>query len=216
LKECFLRVNEIFFSVQGESSWSGLPCIFIRLSGCNLRCLYCDSRFAYEEGREYTLEKILKKIQAFSCTLVEITGGEPLLQKNAFLLAKELCDRGYQVLVETNGSIDIKQLDKRVVKIVDIKTPDSGSGESFFRDNIRRLQKKDEVKFVISSKKDYLFAKDMIGKYSLTERAGVLLSVAYGALEPSRVAKWVLKDGLNVRFQLQLNKYIWHPDKRGV
>jgi len=211
-----MKVNEIYFSIQGESSWAGLPCIFIRLTGCNLRCSYCDSSFAYEEGKEYSVEEILKEISRFDCKLVEITGGEPLLQKDLYPLTKKLCDDGYQVLVETNGSIDIGGLDGRVVRIMDIKPPDSGSEMSTNWENIKKLKKRDEVKFVISSKKDYLWAKDIIEKYSLIDKVGVLISVAFGRLEPKDAVKWILKDGLKVRFQLQMHKYIWDPNTRGV
>ena len=211
-----MKVNEIFFSIQGESSWSGLPCIFIRLTGCNLRCSYCDTTFSYEEGKEYSIEEILKNIKGFGCKLVEITGGEPLLQKDIYPLTERLCDEGYQVLVETIGSIDIGGLDERAIKIMDIKTPDSGSDMSTNWENIRKLKEIDEVKFVISSKRDYLWAKDIIEKYSLIDKVTVLISVAFGKLEPRDAVKWILEDGLKVRFQPQIHKYIWDSDTRGV
>jgi 7-carboxy-7-deazaguanine synthase len=216
LKEKFLKINELYLSLQGESSWAGLPCIFVRLSGCNLRCSYCDSSFSYKEGKEYSIEEIAEKINSYRCKLVEITGGEPLLQENTALLAKSLCDAGYRVLIETNGTIDIGNVDRRVILIMDIKTPGSGSNESVRWENIKKLKKDDEVKFVLTNKKDYLWAKDIIKQYGLADRASILISVVYGSLEPKEVAQWILDDGLDVRFQLQLHKYIWDPEKKGV
>lgn len=216
MKEKFLKINELYLSLQGESSWTGLPCIFVRLSGCNLRCSYCDSSFSYEEGKEYSIEEIVERVNSYHCKLVEITGGEPLLQENTALLAKSLCDAGCRVLMETNGTIDIKDVDKRVVLIMDIKTPGSGSTKKVRWENITKLKKDDEVKFVLTDKKDYLWAKDIIKQYGLAERASILISVAYGSLEPKEAAQWILDDGLDVRFQLQLHKYIWDPEKRGV
>lgn len=216
MKEKFLKINELYLSLQGESSWAGLPCIFVRLSGCNLRCSYCDSSFSYKEGKEYSIEEIAEKINSYRCKLVEITGGEPLLQENTALLAKSLCDAGYRVLIETNGTIDIGNVDRRVILIMDIKTPGSGSNESVRWENIKKLKKDDEVKFVLTNKKDYLWAKDIIKQYGLADRASILISVVYGSLEPKEVAQWILDDGLDVRFQLQLHKYIWDPEKKGV
>ena len=216
MKEKFLKINELYLSLQGESSWAGLPCIFVRLSGCNLRCSYCDSSFSYKEGKEYSIAEIAEKINSYRCKLVEITGGEPLLQENTALLAKSLCDAGYRVLIETNGTIDIGNVDRRVILIMDIKTPGSGSNESVRWENIKKLKKDDEVKFVLTDKKDYLWAKDIIKQYGLADRASILISVVYGSLEPKEVAQWILDDGLDVRFQLQLHKYIWDPEKKGV
>ncbi len=211
-----LRVNEIFKSIQGESSYAGIPCVFVRLTGCNLRCSYCDTTYAYDEGAEMSACEILKTIKGYGCKNVCVTGGEPLLQSSVNKLINLLNKNRYKIFVETGGSINIDMLPKAVTRIMDIKCPDSGMENEMDWDNIDRLKSNDEVKFIISSKKDYVWAKRITRKYKLTDRAQILFGVTYGRLKPKTLAGWILKDNLEVRFQLQLQKYIW-PDKvRGV
>ena len=204
-----MKVNEIFKSIQGESSFQGLPCVFVRLTGCNLRCSWCDTTYAYEEGEEMSVDEIIKKVEGYHTPLVEITGGEPLLQEEVYPLTKRLLDLGYKVLIETNGSLDIGRLDKRVIKILDIKCPGSGESDKMRWENLDRLSPKDEVKFVLSNREDYQWAKGVIERYGLADRVTILLSVVYGRLDPKDLAQWILEDNLNVRLQLQLQKYIW-------
>ncbi len=209
-----LKVCETFVSIQGESTYMGLPCFFIRLSGCNLRCVYCDTTYAYEEGVSRTKEEIIREVEAAGLRLVEVTGGEPLLQKETPVLVKELCDRGYKVLVETNGSFNIEQIDSRAVRVVDIKTPGSGMVDKMDMGNLRRLNQRDEVKFVITSREDYLWAKELVLEHSL-EQDKTLFSPAQGFLKPEELAEWIIDDRLYVRFNLQLHKCIF-GDRRGV
>jgi len=211
-----LKVNEIFKSIQGESTFAGLLCVFIRLAGCNLRCTYCDTAYAYGEGRDWKIPDLITRIAEYGCKLVEITGGEPLLQDETRNLAKKLILQGFNVLIETNGSFDISVVDKRVVVIMDVKCPGSGMSRKNLWKNIDFLKHNDEVKFVISNKKDYLWAKSKIREFNLYQRCNILLSAVHGKLEPYELAEWILKDNLQVRFQLQLHKYIWEPDRRGV
>ncbi|MBI5020664.1 MAG: radical SAM protein [Ignavibacteriales bacterium] len=211
-----LDVNEIFYSIQGESTHAGRPCVFVRLSYCNLRCTYCDTEYAFGKGEIISLDSILEKIRSFNCKLVEITGGEPLLQESSFDLMKILCHEGYEVLLETNGSVDISKTDPRVKRIVDFKTPSSGMDNRSMWENVNYLKEGDEVKFVVADRTDYDWAKDKIFKYGLTDSAVVLMSPVFGKLEPIILSEWILQDKLNVRFQLQLHKYIWNPEKRGV
>jgi len=211
-----LRVNEIFKSIQGESSYAGIPSVFVRLTGCNLRCSYCDTTYAYDEGAEMSVNEILSTIKGYGCKNVCITGGEPLLQSSIIKLIDLLKKSHYKIFVETGGSINIDILPKAVTRIMDIKCPDSGMDKEMDWDNIDRLKSSDEVKFIILSKKDYEWAKRITRKYKLTGRAQILFGVAYGRMKPKTLAGWILKDNLEVRFQLQLQKYIW-PDKvRGV
>ncbi len=214
--ESALKVNEIFKSIQGESTFAGLPCAFIRLAGCNLRCAYCDTAYAYEEGQEWSVSDLIIRIAEYGCKLVEITGGEPLLQNETHNLAKNLIRQGFKVLIETNGSLDISAVDKKAVIIMDVKCPGSGMSRKNLWKNIDLLKHNDEVKFVIGSKKDYLWAKSKIREFNLPERCKVIFSAVHGILEPRELAEWILKDNLQVRFQLQLHKYIWEPDRRGV
>lgn len=209
-------VNEIFYSIQGESTFAGLPCIFIRLTGCNLRCRYCDTRYAYEEGRGMSVAAIVAAIEPYRCNLVEITGGEPLLQSETVDLARELIARGKQVLVETNGTLSLEPLSPPIVRIMDIKCPDSGEHERTDWENIRRLRSTDNVKFVISSRVDFDWALAVIQKYHLPARAAILMSPVHGAVPPSLLAEWVLQAGSPIRLQLQLHKYIWPANQRGV
>jgi len=211
-----LRINEIFYSIQGESSLAGLPCIFIRLTYCNLRCSYCDTEYAFYEGTDYTIEKILAEIKKYECKLVEVTGGEPLIQKEVLPLMKILCDSGYDVIIETSGSLSIKEIDKRVKIIMDLKCPSSKMAEKNLYENIDVLKLNDEVKFVIGNRQDYDWSKNVISQYQLTEKCSVLFSNVFEELKPVQLAEWILEDNLKVRFQIQMHKYIWDPKKRGV
>ena len=212
-----LKVNEIFFSIQGESTFSGRPCVFVRLTGCNLRCSYCDTKYAYEEGEYMEVEQIIDRVSSYGCKLVEITGGEPLIQENTPYLIEELIDAGFQVLLETNGTKDINIVDKRCIKIVDIKCPFSGEADKNDFENLKRLGKKDEVKFVIADRKDYEFAKAVLKKWKLVpfKPNPVHFSPVYNILDPKLLAEWILEDRLMVRLNLQLHKLIW-GDLRGV
>ncbi|OHB96297.1 MAG: 7-carboxy-7-deazaguanine synthase [Planctomycetes bacterium RIFCSPLOWO2_02_FULL_50_16] len=207
-----LKVNEIFKSIQGESTYAGLPCIFIRLTGCNLRCNYCDTVYAYENGVEMRIEEILSDIELLGGSLIEITGGEPLLQGETGELVSLLIKRGCRVLVETNGTLDINALPEGTIRIMDLKCPDSGMADKTDWKNVERLRPNDEVKFVLSSRRDYEWAKDVIGKYRLTKKVKVLIGVAFNKLDLERVASWILEDGIDVRLQLQIHRYIWPPD----
>ena len=211
-----LRVNEIFKSIQGESSYAGIACVFVRLTGCNLRCSYCDTTYAYDEGAEISVNEILSTIKGYGCKNVCITGGEPLLQTNVTKLINLLKKNYYKIFVETGGSINIDKLPKAVTRIMDIKCPDSGMDKKMDWGNIERLKHKDEAKFIISSKKDYEWAKRIIKKYKLIDRTQILFGVAYGKMKPKTLAGWILKDNLDVRFQLQLQKYIWPDKTKGV
>jgi 7-carboxy-7-deazaguanine synthase len=216
-KPSTLTINEIYCSIQGESTWVGLPCVFVRLTFCDLRCNYCDTAYAFYEGRKWTLPEIIEKVVAYQCSLVEITGGEPLLQKNVLPLMTELCDRGLTVLIETSGAHDISQVDPRVHRIMDLKTPGSGECHRNRYENIARLTGRDEVKFVIGSREDYLWSKEQLEKFRLTEKCGtVLFSPIFGRIEPRQIVEWILEDKLRVRFQLQLHKFVWPPETKGV
>ncbi|MCL4475025.1 MAG: radical SAM protein [Nitrospirae bacterium] len=211
-----MKVCEIFSSIQGESTYAGMPCVFVRMTGCNLRCSYCDTVYAYEEGTELTGEEIMDKIQAIGLKTVEITGGEPLLQKDVPPLTKKLLDREYRVLIETNGSQDIHGIDERAVIILDIKTPGSGMADKVMLSNLPLLKPQDEVKFVITHRNDYEWAKIFVREHSLMGRCTILFSPAFGMLDPRHLSKWILEDRLEVRLNLQLHKYIYGPDVRGV
>lgn len=211
-----LKINEIFYSIQGESSMMGIPCVFIRLTYCNLRCSYCDTEYAFYDGKDMAIEDIITEVKKYDCNLVEITGGEPLVQENVNDLMKQLCDKGYEVMIETGGSITIKDIDKRVKIIMDLKTPSSKMMNKNLYENIDFLKKGDEVKFVIGNSEDYNWSKEIINKYNLTEKAVVLMSPVFNELQNIELAKWILDDKLKVRFQIQLHKYIWHPETRGV
>ncbi|OEU78671.1 MAG: 7-carboxy-7-deazaguanine synthase [Desulfobacterales bacterium S5133MH4] len=213
-----LKVNEVFYSIQGESSYAGRPCVFVRLTGCNLRCSYCDTQFAYEEGQELEIDRIVKRVAHHQCPLVEITGGEPLIQEETPILISRLLQEGYEVLMETNGSQDISQVDDRCVKIVDIKCPSSRQTGHNDLWNLNRLTSHDEVKFVIADRVDYEYAKQTLDlrDTKLFRKNPVHFSPAFGRLEPTALAEWILEDHLYVRLHLQLHKIIWSPDKRGV
>mgnify|MGYP001564945447 CR=1 FL=1 len=212
-----MKVCEIFYSIQGESTYSGLPCVFVRTAGCNLRCSYCDTRYAYEDGIEMVSEEIIEKIKTYKCRLIEITGGEPLVQLDEVnKLIAILLANGYDVLLETNGSINLQSVDQRVVKIMDLKCPDSGMSKTTCWENINHLIDHDQIKFVLSSRKDYEWAKKIIAKHFAYRKIELLFSTAFNSIKPPEVVKWVLEDSLNVRFQLQIHKYIWDPKTRGV
>jgi 7-carboxy-7-deazaguanine synthase len=210
-----LRVSEIFFSLQGESTFAGLPCVFVRLAGCNLDCFYCDTRYAREGGETLSRATILNRVEEYPCRLVEITGGEPLLQAETPALVVDLADRGWEVLVETNGSLDISVLDPRVVRVMDLKCPSSGETEKMRWDNLTHLTPRDEVKFVVAGREDYLWAKGVVEE-RLPAGPAVLFSPAAGSIPPADLAAWILEDGLAVRLQLQLQKIIWPEEERGV
>jgi 7-carboxy-7-deazaguanine synthase len=211
-----LTVSEIFASIQGETSYSGYPFAFVRLAGCNLRCRYCDTTYAYESGEELPLREVVSRVTAFGLTRACITGGEPLLQPEAFPLAKTLLDRGQVVLVETNGTIPLSRLDPRAVKIMDVKCPGSGEHGGMLWDNFRHLTDRDQVKFVLSSEEDYLYAREIAGRYRLEARWETLFSPVRDLLAPEKLAGWMVADGLDARLQLQIHKIVWGPDRRGV
>ncbi len=211
-----LRVNEIFKSIQGESTYAGTPCVFVRLTGCNLRCSYCDTTYAYEEGIDMSVNEIINKIEDYSCKNVCITGGEPLLQKNIYKLINLLKSKSYRIFVETNGAMNIDLLPGNIIRIMDVKCPDSGMNKEMDCRNLERLRGDDEVKFVMSSKKDYAWAKRIVRKHDLPHKTNVLFGSAYGKLKPKTLAGWILKDRLNVRLQLQLHRIIWPDKTRGV
>ena len=211
-----MKVNEIYHSIQGESSYAGLPCVFVRLTYCNLRCSYCDTEHAFYEGRDYTVEEILQEVGGFDCPLVEITGGEPLMQEEVFLLMDELVAGGYTVLLETGGSLDVGRVNPKVIKILDLKCPGSGESRRNHYANLAKLQSRDEVKFVIGDRADYLWARRALQEHHLPDRCSVLFSTVFGKLSPRQLAEWLLEDNLKVRLQLQMHKYIWGPEARGV
>jgi len=212
-----LIVNEIFNSIQGESLYTGLRCTFIRLTGCNLRCSYCDTKYAYMEGTSLTIAEIMERISDYQCPLVEITGGEPLIQSETPLFIINLIENGYTVLLETNGTIDISHIDERCIKIVDIKCPGSGESGKNILDNLNRLNVKDQVKFVISNHEDYEYAKDIIKQIPVGFlRENILISPVPGKMDFSDLANRILEDKLMVRFHIQLHKIIWPDINRGV
>lgn len=211
-----LKVNEIYYSIQGESSKAGLPCVFIRATYCNLRCTYCDTEYAFYEGNDFTIEQILNEVKKYNCNLVEITGGEPLVQTESLELMKRLCDEGYEVMLETGGSLPVKDIDKRVIIIMDYKCPSSGMMRKNLYENIDYLKPSDEIKFVTGNREDYEWAKELMEKYKLAEKCVILFSVVFGELEPLTLVEWILEDKLNVRFQLQMHKFIWDPAAKGV
>ncbi|MFQ5877076.1 MAG: radical SAM protein [Acidobacteriota bacterium] len=211
-----LMVNEIFHSIQGESRRAGRPCVFVRLSWCNLRCAWCDTPYAFEEGSQMRVGEVLQRIERWSTRYVLVTGGEPLVQGGVHDLIGELLDRGYEVAVETGGSLDIAPIDPRAAVVMDLKCPGSGMSERNRWTNLAHLKPSDEVKFVIADRADYEWARRTIDRHRLTGRCDVLVSPVHGRLEPRTLAEWVLADGLPVRLQLQIHKYVWPPDLRGV
>lgn len=213
-----LRITEIFLSIQGESSHAGRPCSFVRLTGCPMRCVWCDSEYTFTGGDKILLDDIFVKLEEFGCNLVEVTGGEPLAQKNVFPFITELCDRGYEVLIETGGFMSTENVDPRASVILDIKCPASGEAERNHWQNLERLRpEKDEVKFVVADLADWEFAKSMIAKYDLESRTKeILVSPVFGMPEMKELAESVATADLKVRFNLQLHKYIWGPNVHGV
>jgi 7-carboxy-7-deazaguanine synthase len=212
-----LYICEIFFSLQGESTYTGLPCVFVRLSGCNLNCSYCDTLYAKTESLSMNLDDIIKKIESYNCSLVEITGGEPLLQANTVILISQLINKNYTVLLETNGSLSLQDIHSKCIKIVDIKCPSSNQSQSNLLDNLKFLTTKDELKFVMGTKEDYEFAKAFIARTELNiAPEKIHFSPVYDTIKPETLARWILEDKLAVRLSLQMHKLIWDKDKRGV
>ncbi|SPP64441.1 7-carboxy-7-deazaguanine synthase QueE [Nitrospira lenta] len=211
-----LRVTEIFHSIQGESTYAGQPCVFVRLTGCPLRCTWCDTEYSFYGGTTFSIDEILSTIRAYGCQLVEVTGGEPLAQPAALPLIARLCDAGYTVLIETSGAIDVQPVDRRAKLILDVKCPGSGMTDRMHWPNLDYLTAKDEAKFVLASREDYEWARGMVAQYRLADRCPVLFSPVFGSLDLRALAEWILADRLSVRFQLQMHKYIWAPDMRGV
>jgi 7-carboxy-7-deazaguanine synthase len=210
-----LVVNEVFFSIQGEGTRAGRPCVFIRLTGCPLRCVWCDTAYAFHEGRRREIEDLVFEVEAFPCRLLTLTGGEPLAQADAFPLVSRLADRGFEVLVETSGHVPIEPLDGRAVAILDVKAPGSGEAERMHPHNLDRLRPRDEVKLVLADRADYEWARELARDPRLA-RATVLFSPVHGRLDPGLLGRWILDDGLPVRLQVQLHKVLWPGVDRGV
>ncbi len=222
VNETTLMVNEIFYSIQGESSHVGKPCVFVRLTYCNLRCTYCDTPYAFYEGEPMGIEAVLERVATYRCPLVEVTGGEPLIQPGANPLMRQLCDAGYTVMLETGGSVSIAEVDRRVIKIVYFKCPSSGMVHKNKEDNVLYLLPQDEIKFVIGNREDFDWTVAFLRRTRAHEKVNAtLLSPVFGAIEPRDIVEWMLDAHLqewipNIRFQLQMHKYIWAPDQRGV
>ncbi len=212
-----LRITEIFFSIQGESTWAGCPCVFVRLTGCNLRCRWCDTEYAFHEGNQLSIGEIHERVRSYGCNLVEVTGGEPLLQKDVHQLFALLLESGLTVLLETSGERDLGRVDPRVIKIMDLKCPSSGECARNRITNLRYLSERDELKFVIADRCDFEWACEILTQYQLARRVrAVLMSPVFGTLPPAELADWILRERQPVRMQLQMHKHIWSPDKRGV
>jgi 7-carboxy-7-deazaguanine synthase len=210
-------ITEIFKSIQGESTFAGLPCVFVRLTGCNLRCHWCDTAYAFYGGQKMEVDEVVRRVQELGGKLVELTGGEPLLQQEVFPLTERLLAQDYRVLIETSGERYVGNLAQQVVKILDVKCPGSGEDNKFCFQNLEALERKDQIKFVILDENDYLFACDFLAKYEVRKRVDeVIFSPVFGQLSPRSLVGWVLRDGLEVRVGLQLHKFIWDPDARGV
>jgi 7-carboxy-7-deazaguanine synthase len=218
----FLRVTEIFHSIQGESTWAGMPCTFVRLTGCPLRCVWCDTEYAFHGGEKIALDDIIARLEAMGTRLVEITGGEPLVHRNAFVLAEKLLERGFTVLVETSGAIDVSPLDPRAHKIMDLKCPGSGEEARNLWSNLDHLTERDEIKFVVKDRADYEWTRAVIQERGLAERVrsgqlrALLVSPVWDAIDFQQLAEWILQDHLPVRYQIQLHKVIWGANVAGV
>jgi 7-carboxy-7-deazaguanine synthase len=211
-----MRITEIYKSIQGESSFSGLPCVFVRTTGCDLRCRWCDSEYTFSGGSQMSVDEIMDRVAAYDCNLVELTGGEPLLQPDINDLGIRLCDAGHAVLKETGGHRDISTLDPRVVRIMDLKCPASGECERNLWSNLEYLRPFDEVKFVLANRNDYEWALEVIRQHRLEQRVKLLISTAYAMIDSRQVVEWMLEDRIRARFQLQAHKYIWPSEARGV
>jgi 7-carboxy-7-deazaguanine synthase len=213
-----LRVTEIFYSIQGESTHAGRPCTFVRLTGCPMRCTWCDSEYTFTGGEHVSIDEVLRQVRNFGCRLVEITGGEPLAQREAFDLIKRLCDEDYEVLIETGGYVSTEDLDQRAKIILDVKCPASGEAERNHWPNLRRLRPdRDEVKFVVADRADWDFARQVVKDYDLERRASsILISPAWEQIKLPDLAQWIVESGMNLRLQLQIHKHIWGPDVHGV
>jgi 7-carboxy-7-deazaguanine synthase len=211
--ELKLRISEIFYSLQGETSRSGLPTVFVRLTGCPLRCSYCDTEYAFSGGQNMSIAQILDEVAHHHAHYVTVTGGEPLAQKNCLLLLQALCNAGYEVSLETGGALDVSEVDARVAKVLDIKTPASGEADKNLWSNLDRLSAHDEVKFVLSDEADYTWAKQVLGERALDKKCTVLFSPVQGRLPPADLAEWILRDHLPVRMQVQLHKLLWGNER---
>ena len=212
-----LTVNEIFHSIQGESTYAGQPCVFVRLTACDLRCTWCDTPYAFTEGRKMSLDEVVDRVREYGCDVVEITGGEPLLQKEVYPLMERLLDEGRTVMLETGGHLSADEVPAGVVRVIDIQCPGSGESARVHWPNLERLRSSDELKFVIRDRADYEFAREVVAKHHLLSRcAAVHFSPVHGVLEAKQLAEWILADRLSVRLQLQVHKYIWSPETRGV
>ena len=211
-----LKINEIYYSIQGESTHAGRPCVFIRLTYCNLRCTYCDTEYAFYEGKDMEITHIMNEIKQWNCNLVEVTGGEPLFQDECIDLLNELVNSNYEVMLETGGSLSISDVPKKVVKIVDFKCPSSGMVKKNLWSIVDDLQAHDEVKFVIGNREDFDWAKDKITEYSIDKICTLLFSPTFGEIDPQLIVEWILADNLPVRMQMQMHKMIWSPEEKGV
>lgn len=211
-----LRITEIYASVQGESTHVGKPCLFVRLTGCNLRCTWCDSEFTFTGGEHHHVDDVLRRVADYGIHTVEVTGGEPLVQKAVFPLMRGLVAAGHEVLLETSGSRSIAEVPPEVHIILDLKPPDSGEVDANLWSNLVLLRRKDEVKFVVASRRDYEWTRDVIAQHTLDQRCEVLISPVFGQVDPTELAGWIVEDRLPARFQLQLHKVLWPPDARGV
>lgn len=212
-----MSINEIFYSIQGESTYAGKPCVFVRLSGCDLRCSWCDTSYAFSEGHKMSIEDVLQRVDEYESPLVEVTGGEPLLQEDVYALMDRLLEGGRTVLLETGGQVDVSRVPGAVIKVMDVKCPASGESGKVEWANIDRLGSRDQVKFVIQDRADYEFARETLTRHALDRRcAAVLFSPVHGVLNPKDLSEWILEDRLAVRLQLQLHKHIWGANVRGV
>jgi 7-carboxy-7-deazaguanine synthase len=217
MKSGRLHINEIFYSIQGESTYAGRPCVFVRLTGCNLRCSWCDTEYAFYEGRKLSIAEVAQIVGDYRCDLVEVTGGEPLLQEGVYPLMDSLLEAGKTVMIETSGASDVSKLDARVIKIMDLKCPGSGESARNLWSNLEHLSARDEIKFVLADRADYEFAREAIVERVLAPRVNaILLSPVHGQLDPAELAAWILEDRLPARMQLQMHKQIWGPHARGV
>jgi 7-carboxy-7-deazaguanine synthase len=217
VRQGMLTVNEIFHSIQGESTHVGRPCVFVRLTACDLRCSWCDTPYAFTEGRKMSVDDVVERVRGYNCDVVEITGGEPLLQREVYPLMERLLDEGRTVMIETGGHLSAEEVPAGVIRVIDVKCPASGEAGKMHWPNLERLRSTDEIKFVIQDRADYDYARQVVEQHDLVQRSGaVLFSPVHGALDPKQLAEWILADRLPVRLQLQAHKYIWPPDTRGV